>query len=206
MADAGRVIAGAAKGVRLLSPPAVTRPLTDRVKQSLFGALVAEGAVGEGTAFLDLFAGSGAAGIEALSLGARLATFVEQDRRACEVIAANLRRTGLPGGVVIGAEVLRFLAAGDGRRGDVPGGGRGGGGRGGGPCDAALLDPPYDEPLLVPALELLGTAGAGWLDAGATVVAKHFWRAEMPAVAGQLARQRQKRFGETTLTFYRYQP
>ena len=79
MAEGGRVIAGSARGIRLESPPEGTRPLTDRVKESLFAALEATDAL-DGP-FLDLFAGSGAAGIEALSRGAPSATFVEHDGR-----------------------------------------------------------------------------------------------------------------------------
>ena len=77
MADAGRVIAGSAKGVRLRAPGAGTRPLADRVKQTLFAILEPE--LG-GARVLDLFAGSGAGGIEALSRGATAATFVEKDQ------------------------------------------------------------------------------------------------------------------------------
>jgi len=80
MPDAGRVIAGSARGLRLLAPGEGTRPLADRVKQTLFAVLEA-GSLGPWpVAFLDLFAGSGAGGIEALSRGAPRATFVERDR------------------------------------------------------------------------------------------------------------------------------
>jgi len=92
MADAGRVIAGSAKGVRLAAPGAGTRPFTDRVKQTLFAILEPEL---EGANVLDLFAGSGAGGIEALSRGAARATFVEHDAGAARVIAENLRRAKL---------------------------------------------------------------------------------------------------------------
>src|SRR5881392_3674445 len=92
MSDAGRVIAGSAKGIRLRAPGPGTRPLADRVKQTLFAVL--EPDLGEAR-FLDLFAGSGAAGIEALSRGAASATFVEKDARAATVIADNLRATQL---------------------------------------------------------------------------------------------------------------
>ncbi|HVM30163.1 MAG TPA: RsmD family RNA methyltransferase [Candidatus Limnocylindrales bacterium] len=192
MAEAGRVISGLARGIRLQAPPAVTRPLTDRVKQSLFGAMLADGAVGEGTAFLDLFAGSGAAGIEALSLGAGEAVFVERDGGAARVIGANLERTGLTGGRVVRLDAVRWLD----RPAEPPA-----------PFNGAVVDPPYgDEELLAATLERLGRSGAGWLADGALVVAKHFWRDELPDRVGQLTRERDKRFGETMLTFYRYQP
>lgn len=187
VADAGRVVTGAAKGVRLLAPGPGTRPLSDRVKTALFGTLEAEGAFGD-LPFLDLFAGSGAAGIEALSRGAPGALLVERDPGAGRVIEENLRRTRLEGGRVFRADVLRFLE-GEPRA-------------AGGPFGAALVDPPYDAPLLVPTLERLGST-AGWLAPGGIVVAKHFWRDAPPPVVGELAAYRERRFGETMLTFYR---
>ena len=92
MADAGRVIAGSARGIRLQAPGPGTRPLGDRVKQTLFAILEPDL---RGARVLDLFAGSGAAGIEALSRGAAAAVFVERDPRAVAVIAANLRAVGV---------------------------------------------------------------------------------------------------------------
>ena len=187
MRDAGRVIAGTAGGIRLDPAPSGTRPLTERVKESLFGGLEAAGAL-EGP-FLDLFAGSGAAGIEALSRGAPSALFVERDDRACQVIAANLRRTHLEDrGQVRRAEVVAFLAWADGET-RVR-------------FAACLIDPPYGETVLARTLELLGDAHRAWLQPGASVVAKHFWRDELPERAGVLERARAKRFGETALTFY----
>ena len=94
MPDAGRVIAGRARGIRLAGPADGTRPLGDRVKETLFAILEPDLA---GARFLDLFAGSGAAGIEALSRGAAHATFVERDTAAAKVIAGNLDRTHLAG-------------------------------------------------------------------------------------------------------------
>jgi len=190
MPDAGRVVSGSAKGVRLQAPGTRTRPLSDRAKQALFGTLEAEGVLHPDSAFLDLFAGSGAAGIEALSRGAGRAVFVEHDRRACEVIEANLRRAALPGGTVIRADVQRFLEA-------APG-------ASGGPFAACVADPPYALPLLAPTLDRLGDAQRGWLTDGAIVVTKHFWRDPLPPAAGELDSYRERRFGETMLTFYRY--
>jgi 16S rRNA (guanine966-N2)-methyltransferase len=192
VAEAGRVIGGSAKGTRLLAPPAATRPLTDRVKQSLFGALVADGTVGEGRAFLDLFAGSGAAGIEALSLGTERAVLVERDGGAAAVIGRNLDRARVAGATLVRADALRFL---DGAPAEA-----------GAPFDACLVDPPYGDPILETVLDRLGDPRRGWLAPEAIVVAKHFWRDELPDMTGALARERQKRFGETSLTFYRYRP
>ena len=92
--NAGRVIAGIARGRQLVSPGEGTRPIGDRVKQTLFAIL--EPTI-RGLAFLDLFAGSGAAGIEALSRGASLAVFVERDPGAVAAIERNLATTGFAG-------------------------------------------------------------------------------------------------------------
>jgi 16S rRNA (guanine966-N2)-methyltransferase len=184
MADAGRVIAGTARGLRLAAPGASSRPLGDRVKQTLFAILEPDL---PGSRFLDLFAGSGAAGIEALSRGAQYATFVERDAGAVEVIAANLARTHLADqGRLVTAEAVGWL-----RRAEASMAG---------PFDVVFLDPPYAQPdLLSAALDAL----APHLAAGARVVAKHFWRDEPPGQVGLLASERARRFGETALTFYR---
>jgi 16S rRNA (guanine966-N2)-methyltransferase len=185
VADAGRVIAGSAKGVRLRAPGPGTRPLSDRVKQTLFAILEPDL---EGAAFLDLFAGSGAAGIEALSRGAASATFVEKDQGAAAVIDANLQAAGLsgPAASVVRWDVVRWL-----------------GEPHAGSFDAVLVDPPYAETeLLGRVLARLGEPDAP-LAAGARVVAKHFWRDRPPQRIGMLAAERDRRFGETALTFYR---
>jgi 16S rRNA (guanine966-N2)-methyltransferase len=186
MPDAGRVIGGTARGVRLEAPGPNTRPLTDRVKESLFGAL--ESAAALDGPFLDLFAGSGAAGIEALSRGSPAATLVERDGHTCAVIGANLRQARLEGGRVVRADVVSFL--------------RNGRSQPEAAYSAALLDPPYGEPILGRALELLADPALDWLAPGATVIVKHFWRETLPESIGYLARTRQRRFGETALTFY----
>jgi 16S rRNA (guanine966-N2)-methyltransferase len=185
VADAGRVIAGSARGIRLAAPGEGTRPLTDRVKQTLFAVL--EPAL-EDAAVLDLYAGSGAGAIEALSRGAARATFVEKDARACRVIAENLRRTRLDDAArVVRRDVTGWLADPAGAAAD-------------GPFDLVLVDPPYaDVAGLVLALELV----APHVRPGGLVVAKHFWRDAPPARIGMLASERERRFGETALTFYR---
>ncbi|HEY8990148.1 MAG TPA: 16S rRNA (guanine(966)-N(2))-methyltransferase RsmD [Candidatus Limnocylindrales bacterium] len=186
MADAGRVIAGSAKGVRLRAPGPGTRPLADRVKQTLFAILEPEL---EGADVLDLFAGSGAGGIEALSRGAASALFVERDQEAAAVIDANLRATGLAGPTVgvVRWDVVRWLGE---SNGDAA-------------FDLILVDPPYAETgLLGRVLAILGEPGAP-LKPDARVVAKHFWRDRPPERIGMLAFERERRFGETALTFYR---
>jgi 16S rRNA (guanine966-N2)-methyltransferase len=172
-----RVVAGTARGVPLRSPRGGdTRPITDRVKETLFaiiGARVIDAVV------LDLYAGSGAIGIEALSRGAAHVTFVERGRDALAAMRDNLARTRLDANAtVVGDDVLRFLV------------------QPSGPFDLALLDPPYDERAILAPLQRL----TAHLAADATVVVKHFWRTEI-ALPDGLAPVRERRFGETTLTF-----
>lgn len=186
MADAGRVIAGSARGIRLDAPAAGTRPLGDRVKETLFAILEPDL---PGARVLDLFAGSGAAGIEALSRGAAHATFVERNRAASRVIGTNLARTHLADRAqIVTADAIAWLARPDASA--------------GGPFDVVFADPPYAAPdVLAAALEAM----APHLARAACVVAKHFWRDQPPVKVGLLASERERRFGETTLTFYRRQ-
>jgi 16S rRNA (guanine966-N2)-methyltransferase len=126
-----RVIAGSCRGRRLRAPAgSATRPTADRVREAVFdvlGSLIDL----EGTAVLDLFAGSGALGIEALSRGATRAVFVERRPDALAAVRSNLAALGLEGRArVVRAEALGWLA--------------GAGGGPGGPFDLALCDPPYD--------------------------------------------------------------
>ncbi|MES2208803.1 MAG: 16S rRNA (guanine(966)-N(2))-methyltransferase RsmD [Chloroflexota bacterium] len=185
---AGRVIAGSARGVRLIAPGAVTRPLSDRVKQTLFAIL--EPAI-RGSTMLDLFAGSGSAGIEALSRGAVRAIFVERDRTAAATVRDNLDRAHLAGpeARIIQRDAIDWLASADARA--------------HGPIDLVIVDPPYDQPqLLLAALERLGGSSSP-VPLGGIVVAKHFWRDQPPERIGLLASERARRFGDTALTFYR---
>src|SRR5439155_24104030 len=104
-----RVVAGSAKGRRLQAPPGRdVRPTSDRVREAVFSSLASMEAV-EGASVLDLFAGTGALGIEALSRGAATATFVDDDPRAVAAVKANLASTGLDGGTVVRADALRWL-------------------------------------------------------------------------------------------------
>jgi 16S rRNA (guanine966-N2)-methyltransferase len=158
------------------------------VKQTLFGILEPEL---EDALVLDLFAGSGAGGIEALSRGAASADFVEKDPGACRVIAENLRRARLEGASrVIRRDVVTWLAA-------TPAAVAAGAGP---HYDLVLVDPPYaDTASLVRVLEGVGAV----VREGGIVVSKHFWRDAPPARIGLLASERERRFGETALTFYR---
>ena len=101
-----RIIAGSAGGIPLRVPPGDTRPTTDRVREALFSML---SPVIPSARVLDLFAGSGSLGLEALSRGAASALFVEQNRAACEVLRGNLQKTHLPGGTIRQGDVFRLL-------------------------------------------------------------------------------------------------
>ena len=173
-----RVVAGAARGVPLTAPRGgATRPITDRVKETLFAIL---GDRVPDARVVDLYAGSGAIGIEALSRGAAEVDFVERDRAALDAIRANLQRTHLAADARVHAlEVERYLVASE-----------------DGPWDLAILDSPYEVRAIVAPLRAL----VPHLAPGASVVIKHFWRTELPAIGG-LTLVRQRRFGETMLTF-----
>jgi 16S rRNA (guanine966-N2)-methyltransferase len=173
-----RVIAGSARGVPLRAPKdSSTRPITDRVKETLFAIL---GERVPDARVLDLYAGSGAIGIEALSRGAASSDFVEHGRAPLEVIRANLASTRTSESArVHAAEVEAYLRA-----------------TTDGPWDLVVLDPPYDARAIVAPLR----AVVPHLAPGAVAVVKHFWRTEVPEVDG-LSVFRQRRFGETMLTF-----
>jgi 16S rRNA (guanine966-N2)-methyltransferase len=161
------------------------------VKESLFGSLETDPAAPLDGTFLDLYAGSGAAGIEALSRGAPVALFVERDQGAVRAIGDNLRRAGVPGGHVVRANVLAWLA---------------GPGIAEAPFRCAVVDPPYaDSEALVRTLDTLG-GPSGLVAPGGVVVCKHHWRWTGPEAAGVLVHERSKRFGETALTWYRAAP
>ncbi len=120
-----RIVAGLAKGRRISAPPGEeVRPTADRVREALFSSLQTRL---PDARVLDLYAGSGALGLEALSRGAAQATLVERDRRTLTVLRANVEVVGLPGAVVLPVDVSTALA------GQLPGG----------PFDLVFADPPY---------------------------------------------------------------
>jgi 16S rRNA (guanine966-N2)-methyltransferase len=176
-----RVVAGAARGRRLVAPAGSTvRPTADRVKEALFSSL-SPGLIG--ASVLDVFAGSGALGLEALSRGATHVTFVEQDRRALDALRTNIATVALPGTEVLAGDARRVLA--------------GATALAGSPFDLVLLDPPYalDEPTLA---EVLG-ALVGHLAPGATVVVERAAEAPGPGWPAPLVAGWARRYGATAL-------
>jgi len=176
-----RIVAGAAGGRRLKVPPGdTTRPTSDRVREALFSALDAAGAVG-GARVLDLYAGSGALGLEAASRGAREVVLVEAARSAAATASANVRSVALPGVRVVTERVERFVAG--------PGAG--------GPWDLVLLDPPYavGDDVLAGVLAALPPL----LAPAATVVVERSTRSGEPTWPPGLEPVRRKAYGETTL-------
>lgn len=166
--------------------------MSDKVKQALFSILEAERPDIWDRPLLDLYAGSGAIGIEALSRGAPAVVLVERDRRAVAVIGRNLERTRLGDGARVEArDVLRYLAT------VLPAV----------PFGSAVLDPPYAQVEdLISSLEQLGEGDGAWLEADALVAAKHFWKDDPGSRVGVLERIRERRFGETALSVYRAHP
>ncbi len=181
-----RVIAGTAKGVRLAPVPAGTRPMSDMAREGLFASL---GPLVVGAACLDLFAGTGATGIEALSRGAERATFVERSAAAVSAIRRNLGLTGFEAaGTVVRANVARWLAGSLGAQATF---------------DLVFCDPPYE--LGGDALgEFLAALDAGWLATeGWTVVVTRGHKSSSPVVPVHWAVRRQLRYGDSLLTQYR---
>jgi len=147
-----RIIGGEARGRRLAVPPRGTRPTTDRVREALFNVLAVRRDF-DGLRVLDLYAGSGALGLEALSRGAASVHFVDSDRRAAEVIGRNIDAVGLPGATVRRGQVATVLAA------DAPA-----------PMDLVLADPPYELPAADVEQILAGLGRHGWVAAGSVVM------------------------------------
>ncbi len=183
-----RIIAGSLRSRTLEAPPGLaTRPTSDRLRETIFNVLAPRM---EGASFLDLYAGSGAVGIEALSRGAAQAVFVERAPAALKVLRANLARLGLTTGFHIHpGSVAAYL-----RR--QPSGQAKG-------FDLVFLDPPYDATDEYAAtLGLLGGAAAGQLAPGATVIAEHRRKGRLDDHYGSLARTRLLEQGDAALSFY----
>ncbi len=178
-----RVIAGVAKGRRLRGPRGnVTRPMTDRAKEGLFSSIAADV---PGAAVIDLFAGTGSLGLEALSRGAESAIFVENDKAALKVLEANIESVGL-GGEFIAGEVEYTLSTTLTRMGV-------------GRFDLAFVDPPYDDSLA--SVEAILSALMPFLAEDAMVVV-HRLEGEPRPVADALASVGERTYGTATLWRY----
>lgn len=178
-----RIIAGTLGGRRIAVPPHGTRPTSDRVREALFSRLSHSGVL-TGARVLDLYAGSGGLGLEALSRGGAHATFVEANGAAARVLQANIRELGLGADTaIIREKVLPFL-----RRGGPPQA-----------VDVVFADPPYDiSPGDVTAM-LAALEPA--LAPGATIVMEWSTRAPAPTWPDGVSSVSSKKYGETMLHF-----
>lgn len=184
-----RIIAGAARGRRLAVPRGGgTRPTSDRAREGLFASVLATLGGLEGASVLDLYAGSGAVGLEALSRGAGEVLLIEADRRAADVIRRNIGAVGLPGARLVCDRVERALSRG-------PAGFR--------PADFAFADPPYAAPDSEISEVLALLAGRGWLAPRALVALERDARSGPPAWPPGYSQDRSRRYGETTLWYGR---
>ncbi|HEU5035774.1 MAG TPA: 16S rRNA (guanine(966)-N(2))-methyltransferase RsmD [Nocardioides sp.] len=180
-----RIIGGVAGGRRINTPRgSATRPTSDRVREALFSAVESWCGSLHGLRFLDLYAGSGAVGLEAWSRGAGVVTLVEQDRRTAALIAENARTIGFPKADVLAGSVASTL-----RRPPSA------------PYDVAFLDPPYPLEDSVVAEALAALVEQGWLVPGAMVVVERSARSPEPEWPDGLEEPRSKRYGETTLWY-----
>ena len=181
-----RIISGTAGGRRLQTPPgSSTRPTSDRVREALFSRLEHRGLI-EGASVLDLYAGSGALGLEAASRGAAQVLLVESHKAAAKVIRANAVVIGHPGVRVLADTVERALAAGP------PTGLR---------FDLVLVDPPYDVTEDALAAELAALVQHQWLAREAFVVVERSSRSPQPTWPDGLELSGEKRYGETAMWF-----
>jgi 16S rRNA (guanine966-N2)-methyltransferase len=178
-----RIVAGIAGGRRLSVPPKGTRPTSDRVREALFSAIVSAVDL-EDARVLDLYAGSGALGLEALSRGAASAVFVESANGALSVLRKNIASVGLPGEVRPG-KVSAVLASGASSI-----------------FDLVLMDPPYVVEDLSPELGLL--VSGGWVGPGSLVIVERSRRAADLAWPEPLAPLKVRHYGETSLHWARW--
>lgn len=173
-----RIIAGTHGGRKLVTPPGTgTRPTAERAREAMFSSLQSLLDV-EGASFLDLYAGSGALGLEALSRGAASATLVENDVQALAAIRSNVASLGLSP-TVVDMDVSRFLAGPPGEH------------------DVIVLDPPYEldlDPVLAALLP--------WLAPDGVVVAERRSKGSKPTAPVGLREERSRRYGEATLWYF----
>jgi len=177
-----RVISGSARGRTLKGPPSsATRPMADKIKGALFNALASLDV--QPDVVLDLYAGTGSIGIEALSRGASRADFVDQGREQCATIRANLATTGFSSvGAVHQVPVQAYI---QGRH---------------GPYDFVILDPPYAAPDIIETLDMVGASAL--VQSGTIVVIGHWPRIELPDRIGRLDCLRHRCHGDSCFSIY----
>jgi 16S rRNA (guanine(966)-N(2))-methyltransferase RsmD len=178
-----RIISGISKGRRLATPKGqAIRPTSDRVKESIFNIL---GGEVEGKVVLDLFAGTGNLGIEALSRGAKKALFVEKGKEALKLIQQNLSQSGMNGrSEIIPKNVIRAIGILE-QRGES--------------FDLILMDPPYGKGLIQKTLMELHLNRI--YHEGSLLVIEHDWREPIPATVEGWTLLRQRRIGDTVISF-----
>lgn len=187
-----RVIAGEAGGRRLVVPAGRdTRPTSDRAREGLFATIASMAGSLAGLRVLDLYAGSGAVGLEALSRGAGHVLLVESGARASRVIRTNIETIGLPGAEVVTDRVERVLARGpdlsvnEGR------------------YDVVFADPPYAQPDQEVSGVLVTLADRGWLAPGALVIVERATRSGPVSWPTDFTADRARRYGEATFWYAR---
>jgi 16S rRNA (guanine966-N2)-methyltransferase len=187
-----RVIAGSAKGHALKAPKSTaTRPTSDKVRGAVFAMLDAKGVVG-GARVLDLYAGTGALGVEALSRGAAWCDFVESDRTACRTIAENLEHTRLGAKAKVHARSVEQVLA---HPQTIPPHSPNGVG-----YDIILLDPPYDDAGTGMVLERL--AASPLVRRDGVVVLEHSKRSAVAEAYGDLHLLKTRRHGDTCISMF----
>lgn len=179
-----RIISGSARGRRLKGPPShSTRPMTDKIRGAVFNSLASLGVYPERV--VDLYAGTGAIGIEALSRGAEYADFVDMGREPAAVIRQNLNTVGFADKArVHQTSVNAFIE------------------RAQTPADLVVLDPPYADPEILPTMETL--ASSKLVQSGTIVVLGHSPRVEPPDTIGRLQALRHRCHGDTCFSIYEY--
>ena len=176
-----RVIAGAFKGRNLKSPPSLdVRPTSDRLRETLFNVIAARV---PDSRFLDLCAGTGAVGIEALSRGAAHGTFVDRSRRSCQLIESNLKLCQVPEEQrdIYCSEAVEFVKQAPEK------------------WDLVYLDPPYNTDYLR-LLQVLGASAT--VSDGGLLIVEHHHKTNLPETIGSLTRTRVLKQGDSSLTFY----
>jgi 16S rRNA (guanine966-N2)-methyltransferase len=180
-----RIVAGSAGGIRLAPVPRGVRPVSDRAREGVFSSL---GGLVRGARVLDLYSGTGAMGIEALSRGAERAVLVERDRAAVQTIRENLQRTNLAEAAEVAiADVARFVT------------GEGGPSE---PFDLVLADPPYDTPVREVERVLEALSG-GWLAGSGRVVLTRPTRSSTLVIPVHFSVTRRLTYGDTLVLIIR---